>query len=122
DPETPLESAQAVAAALGDENAVLVTREGFGHGTMGHASQCIHAIVVDFFQSGQLPANTTCRVDGNPFVPPPTYSAATKAMQTLAEIQSIKSRAVQVMEKAKLQHRQVVKSWRQWFFHALGFI
>ncbi|KAF0714019.1 hypothetical protein As57867_004085, partial [Aphanomyces stellatus] len=63
DPQTPLEWAQNTADLLGD-NAVLVTREGFGHSVINLPSKCIQQITINFFNNGTYPEpDTVCKVD-----------------------------------------------------------
>ncbi|KAF0691576.1 Aste57867_17244 [Aphanomyces stellatus] len=70
DPETPLASAREVASLMGPSNAVLVTRDGYGHCVLGHPSRCMAGVIANFYNHGTLPpTNTNCPVDGNPFVP-----------------------------------------------------
>ncbi|KAF0691577.1 Aste57867_17245 [Aphanomyces stellatus] len=69
DPQTPLRGAQHLAALLGDDNAILVTRDGYGHVALAsEPSQCLDRLIVDFFNHGTYPeAGTNCPVDETPF-------------------------------------------------------
>ncbi|RHY13410.1 hypothetical protein DYB36_009327 [Aphanomyces astaci] len=67
DPATPLRSAQALAKTMGT-NAVLVTRDGFGHETSSTPCKCIENVLTAFFNSGTYPKhNFNCKVDMGPF-------------------------------------------------------
>ncbi|RHZ10720.1 hypothetical protein DYB31_015698 [Aphanomyces astaci] len=67
DPATPLRSAQALAKTMGT-NAVLVTRDGFGHETSSTPCKCIENVLTAFFNSGTYPKhNSNCKVDMGPF-------------------------------------------------------
>ncbi|KAF0693821.1 Aste57867_15241 [Aphanomyces stellatus] len=68
DPVTPLAGAHHLAALMGDENAILVTRDGFGHCTDNLPSRCMHDIVASFFNDAKYPPqDTNCVVDTEPF-------------------------------------------------------
>ncbi|KAF0714020.1 Aste57867_4097 [Aphanomyces stellatus] len=67
DPVTPIESAHHLAYIMGN-NAVLVTRNGFGHGAYGQPSKCLQTITTTFFNTGKYPmAGTNCKLDVSPF-------------------------------------------------------
>ncbi|RHY70409.1 hypothetical protein DYB30_007042 [Aphanomyces astaci] len=67
DPVTPLRSARALAKTMGT-NAVLVTRDGFGHETSNTPSKCIQNTLTAFFSNGTYPKhNSNCKVDMGPF-------------------------------------------------------
>ncbi|KAF0715674.1 Aste57867_3252 [Aphanomyces stellatus] len=86
DPRTPLKWAQNTAELLGD-NAVLATRDGYGHCTISMPSRCIQQITIDFFTNGTYPeADTNCRVDVTPFgTPLPTRAGAEAVMPDVEE-------------------------------------
>ncbi|KAF0691578.1 Aste57867_17246 [Aphanomyces stellatus] len=69
DPNTPLKGAYHLAAVMGEQNAVLVTRDGYGHvATQSEPSECLDRVVTDFFNHGMYPAaGTNCPVDETPF-------------------------------------------------------
>ncbi|KAF0718578.1 Aste57867_1604 [Aphanomyces stellatus] len=72
DAATPLRWAQDTAELFGSDNAVLVTRDGYGHWTGTMPSQCIVTVLANFFNKGVYPdVGTNCGVDAGPFDAPP---------------------------------------------------
>ncbi|CAE6532454.1 unnamed protein product [Rhizoctonia solani] len=62
DPVTPLAAAQTMAKAFGNESAVLLVQEGFGHCTIAHPSLCTAKAIRDYFLKGKVPApGTLCK-------------------------------------------------------------
>ncbi|KEP51486.1 alpha/beta-hydrolase [Rhizoctonia solani 123E] len=55
DPVTPLSAAQKMAGSFGNESAVLLVQEGFGHCTSSHPSLCTAKAVRDYFLKGKVP-------------------------------------------------------------------
>ncbi|RLO03913.1 hypothetical protein DYB28_004780 [Aphanomyces astaci] len=115
DPETPLSSAQAVAASMGPTNGVLVTRDGYGHFTAGHPSRCLHQIVTQFFHNGSLPPpNTNCPVDGNPFVIlDRAFHHAKQAMEVLADARAATPSPHQATYDAPTTE-ETTTTWTHW--------
>ncbi|KAF0718579.1 Aste57867_1605 [Aphanomyces stellatus] len=70
DPITPLRSANNLAGIMGD-NAIVATRDGYGHATINLPSRCIQQLLANFFKNGIYPESyTNCAVDMDPFIPP----------------------------------------------------
>ncbi|EQC34816.1 hypothetical protein SDRG_07621 [Saprolegnia diclina VS20] len=85
DPATPMVGAQNVHRLLGTDNAVLVTREGYGHGALfSQPSTCVHKLVAAYYSNGTLPSTTFCKIDATPFGPSSPLSDAMQAMMTLS--------------------------------------
>ncbi|KDO16228.1 hypothetical protein SPRG_18238 [Saprolegnia parasitica CBS 223.65] len=85
DPATPMLSAQNVHRLLGGDNAVLVTREGYGHGALfSQPSTCVHKLVAAYYSNGTLPSTTFCTIDATPFGPASRLSDAMHAMMRLS--------------------------------------
>ncbi|KAG8717831.1 hypothetical protein FRC09_013598 [Ceratobasidium sp. 395] len=62
DPVTPLSAAIKMSKAFGNESAVLLVQEGFGHCTLAHPSLCTAKILKDYFVKGKVPApGTYCK-------------------------------------------------------------
>ncbi|KAL5640564.1 hypothetical protein ACGC1H_001140 [Rhizoctonia solani] len=55
DSVTPLSAAQKMAKSFGNESAVLLVQEGFGHCTISHPSLCTAKVVRDYFLEGKVP-------------------------------------------------------------------
>ncbi|KAG9087080.1 hypothetical protein FS749_003177 [Ceratobasidium sp. UAMH 11750] len=64
DPVTPLSSAAKMARGFGNDSAVLLVQQGFGHCTTEHPSLCTYKHIRDYFVDGKVPANGThCTAD-----------------------------------------------------------
>ncbi|KAG9082675.1 hypothetical protein FS749_006664 [Ceratobasidium sp. UAMH 11750] len=62
DPVTPLPAAIKMSEAFGNQSAVLLVQEGFGHCTLAHPSLCTAKILKDYFVKGKVPApGTRCK-------------------------------------------------------------
>ncbi|KEP46365.1 alpha/beta-hydrolase [Rhizoctonia solani 123E] len=62
DPVTPLSAAQKMVKSFGNQSAVLLVQEGFGHATVAHPSLCTAKAVHDYFLEGKVPApGTICK-------------------------------------------------------------
>lgn len=62
DPVTPLPAAQKMTKAFGNESAVLLVQEGFGHCTLAHPSLCSAKTFRDYFINGKVPSpGTHCK-------------------------------------------------------------
>ncbi|KAG9122626.1 hypothetical protein FRC07_000916 [Ceratobasidium sp. 392] len=73
DPVTPLSSAVKMLEGFGNESAVLLVQQGFGHCTTEHPSLCTYKHVHDYFVNGKVPANGThCTPEPN-FIYPTSY-------------------------------------------------
>ncbi|KAG9122568.1 hypothetical protein FRC07_001006 [Ceratobasidium sp. 392] len=56
DPVTPLSSAIKMSEGFGNESAVLLVQQGFGHCTTSHPSLCTYKRARDYFVEGKVPA------------------------------------------------------------------
>ncbi|KAF0715673.1 Aste57867_3251 [Aphanomyces stellatus] len=82
DPITPLRGAEHLADLMG-KNAVLVTRDGYGHTTINLPSNCMQSLLIAFFNDGTYPdANTNCAVDAQPFSAHAVENATAPAILT----------------------------------------
>ncbi|CAE6365629.1 unnamed protein product [Rhizoctonia solani] len=62
DPVTPLAAAQKMAKSFGNESAVLLVQEGYGHCTIAHPSLCTAKAIRDYFLKGKVPVpGTHCK-------------------------------------------------------------
>ncbi|RHY58095.1 hypothetical protein DYB34_011873 [Aphanomyces astaci] len=85
DPVTPLRGARALARLMGF-NAVLVTRDGYGHGIDRMRSSCIRNTLAAFFNNATYPNhNSNCKVDAGPFDPKPDQASTERKLDEVDE-------------------------------------
>ncbi|RHY59200.1 hypothetical protein DYB34_011429 [Aphanomyces astaci] len=85
DPVTPLRGAQALARLMGC-NAVLVTRDGYGHGIRNTPTTCIFNAIAAFFNNATYPKhNSNCKVDAGPFDFNPDQASTEKKLDEVDE-------------------------------------
>ncbi|ETV74001.1 hypothetical protein H257_11309 [Aphanomyces astaci] len=85
DPVTPLRGARALARLMGS-NAVLVTRDGYGHGINRMRSSCIFNAITAFFNNATYPKhNSNCKVDAGPFDFNPDQASTEKKLDEVDE-------------------------------------
>ncbi|CAE6458789.1 unnamed protein product [Rhizoctonia solani] len=81
DPVTPLAAAQKMAKSFGNESAVLLVQEGYGHCTIAHPSLCTAKAIRDYFLNGKVPApGTHCKPEPGYLFP----GNSTKSISTLS--------------------------------------